>query len=261
MKTLMLFLVMVVVIAASGTVSASQGTGITLTPSGVTLLPGGTVTYDVSLNTLPAGMSGYQMDFQLTNPSAGQITRVSFPSWAKLNNVSSLPAGRVTMSAKDIGKAIEDGAGGTNLARITVEAVAAGTSNVKLQNIRIDDDHGGYINPDTATAQLVVKPGGTSGTSASIAAGNSSTPMVTTTAGIVTHFPTGVAITPLPATTGNPAVILVTSTIPPDSSSGGTPVTPTSLFAKVPRWILYIIGLIFLVSGLLLLFLAVTKRI
>ena len=84
MKTLLLFLVMALVIAASGTVSASQGTTLTMSPPGVTLLPGSTVTYELSINTLPAGLSGYQLDFQLTNPSVGNITGVSFPTWAKL---------------------------------------------------------------------------------------------------------------------------------------------------------------------------------
>lgn len=258
MKTLMLFLVMVVVIAASGQVSASQGTTITVTPSGVTLLPGSTVIYNVGINTLPAGLSGYQLDFQLTNPAVGQITRVSFPSWAKLNNASSLPAGRVTISAVDLGKAIADDAAGTNLALITVEAVAAGTTNVKLQNIRIDDDHGGFINPDTATAQLVVKPGGVSGSNT---VNNTSIPVVTASAGVVTRVPTRVTITPLASATEIPVVLSVTSNAPADDPSGGTPVTSTSLLAKIPRWIFYGIGLIALVTGLSLLFLALTRRI
>ena len=160
MKTLLLLLVMALLIAVSGTVSATQGATITLNPPGVTLLPGSTVTYVVGISSLPAGLSDYQLDFKLTNPSAGSITRVSFPSWAKLSKTSSLPAGQVSISARDLGKAIEDGAAGTNLASITVEAVAAGTSNVRLSNITINDDHGGYINPDSATAQLTVKPGG-----------------------------------------------------------------------------------------------------
>jgi hypothetical protein len=259
MKTLLLFLVMALVIAGSGIVSASQGTTITISPPGVTLLPGSTVTYEISINTLPAGLSGYQMDFQLTNPSAGQITRVSFPAWAKLNNATSLPAGRVTISALDFGKAIEDGASGTNLARVTVEAVAAGTTTVKLQNIRVDDDHGGYINPDTTTAQLVVKPGGVSGTPGTTT-NSTTTPAVT----MVTSPPTSVSLTAVPTASETPIVLAVTSNIEPGNSGDDSMATtqpPTSLFGKIPRWALYVIGLIALIAGLLLLFMAVTKRI
>lgn len=256
MKTLLLFLVMALVIAASGTVSASQGTTLTLSPPGVTLLPGSTVTYELSINTLPAGLSGYQLDFQLTNPSVGNITGVSFPTWAKLGKTSSLPAGRVTVSAVDLGKAISDGASGTTLVKITVEAVAAGTSNVKIQNVRIDDDHGGYINPDTPTAQLVVKPGGISVTSPSTAVVTTATPAVTVTADVVTN-----AITPLQTAEETPVVLSVTSDIPPDYQVEGATAPPSSLFGKVPRWVVYVIGLIALIAGLSLLFLAVTKRI
>jgi len=244
---------MALVIAASSTVSASQGTTLTISPPGVTLLPGSTVTYELDINTLPAGLSDYQLDFQLTNPSAGQVTRVSFPAWALAKNVSSLPAGRVTISASDLGKAVEDGAAGTTLASVTVEAEAAGTSNVKLQNVRIDDDHGGYINPDTTTAQLIVKPGGVSAASAVTAVNTTSTSAITPTTPVVTK-----AITALPTTTVTPVVLSVTSNVPPDD---GTTTTATSAIARIPRWIFYLVGLIALVAGLSLLFLAVTRRI
>ncbi|MEI6292177.1 MAG: hypothetical protein WCP36_00740 [Methanomicrobiales archaeon] len=265
MKTLLLILVMVLVIAASGTVCASQGATVTISPTGVTLLPGSTVTYEIAINTLPAGLSGYQMDFQLTNPSAAQITRVSFPAWAKLNNATSLPAGRVTLSALDFGKAIEDGAAGTTLVRVTVEAVAAGTTTAKLQNIRIDDDHGGYINPDTTTAQLVVKPGGVSVTSSVTGTNTTITPVITSTPGVTTSSTTLRVRTPVPTTTvETPVALTVTSNLPAGNSGeeGMVPsTTSTSLFAKIPRWILYAIGIVALIAGLSLLFLAVTKRI
>jgi hypothetical protein len=253
MKTLLLFLVMALVIAASGIVSASQGTTLTISPPGVTLLPGSTVTYELNINTLPAGLSGYQLDFQLTNSAAANITSVSFPAWARQGKTSNLPAGRVTISAVDSGKAIEDGASGTTLARITVEALAAGTTNVKLQNLRIDDDHGGYINPDTTTAQLVVKPGGISVTSSPTAVSTSTT-VVTTTA--VTEAPT-----PLPTVAETPVELSVTSNIPVPGDGAVTSTPPASLFAKIPRWIFYAIGAIALIAGLSLLFLAVTRRI
>ena len=140
--------------------------------------------------------------------------------------------------------------------KITVEAVAAGTSNVKIQNVRIDDDHGGYINPDTPTAQLVVKPGGISVTSPSTAVVTTATPAVTVTADVVTN-----AITPLQTAEETPVVFSVTSDIPPDYQVEGATAPPSSLFGKVPRWVVYAIGLIALVAGLSLLFLAVTKRI
>jgi hypothetical protein len=258
MKTLLLFLVMVLVIAASGTVCASQGATITISPTGTTLLPGSTVTYQIGINTLPAGLSGYQMDFQLTNPSAAQITRISFPSWAKMNNATSLPAGRVTISALDFGKAIEDGAAGTNLASVTVEAMAAGTTTVKLQNIRIDDDHGGYVNPDTNTAQLVVKPGGTGSTP-----GPTTNASVTAVITPVTTSRTLSTPTPVPTAIETPVVLSVTSNVPANPGEEGmvTATASTSLFAKIPWWIFYVVGIVALIAGLSLLFLAVTRRI
>lgn len=265
MKTLMLILVVALVLAVSGTASASQGTTITINPPGVTLLPGSTVTYEMTINTLPAGLSGYQLDFQLTNPGVGQITQVTFPSWAKLSNTSSLPAGRVTISAVDLGKAIDDGAAGTTLARVTVEAKAAGTSNVKIQNLKIDDDHGGYINPDTTTAQLIVKPGGVSVTTQT-ASPNTTVIMATPQAtGAVTSQPVTSAITPLGTAAGIPVVNSVTENPRPDTNPGDIANTqaasPASMAAKVPRWALYAVAIVALVSGLLVLFLAVSKRI
>jgi hypothetical protein len=259
MKTFLLFLAITLLIAASGTVSASQGSTITLNPPGVTLLPGSTVTYVVGISTLPAGLSDYQLDFKLTNPSAGSITKVSFPAWAKLSKTSSLPAGQVSISARDLGKAIEDGAAGTTLVSITVEAVAAGNSNVKMSNITIDDDHGGYINPDSPTAQLVVKQGGIAVTTTAPAPNITGTPTVSTTTGVVSSSTTVKTPTTLLTTAQTPVEISVTSNIPSDPSV--TAATPASLIAKFPRWMLYAAGLIALVAGLSLLVLAVTRKI
>lgn len=254
---------MLVIIA--GPVGASQGTSVTISPPGVTLLPGSTTTYELYINTLPAGLSGFQLDFVLTNPSAAQVTKVTFPSWATGKNYTALPSGRVTISAADAGKAVEDGASGTILARVTVEAVSQGTTTIKLQNLRVDDDHGGYINPDVTTAQLVVKPGGV----------NVSTPVTT-----VSTLPTTVPGTPpvIEATLVPTPEITVETTVAESTEAGPSasqfmsslypsgnshiPMPDTgSLLSKVPRWLLYGIGLIVAIASIALLILAVTKKI
>ena len=147
-----------------------------------------------------------------------------------------------------MGKAIEDGAAGTTLVSITVEAVAAGNSNVKMSNITIDDDHGGYINPDSPTAQLVVKQGGIAVTTTVPAANITGTPTVSTTTGVMTSSTAVKTPTTLLTTAQTPVEISVTSNIPSDPSV--TAATPASLIAKFPRWMLYAAGLIALVAGL-----------
>jgi len=250
---------MALLIVASGTVSAKQGSTITLNPPGGTLLPGSTVTYVVAISSLPAGLSGYQLDFKLTNPAAGSITRVSYPAWAKLGKTSSLPAGQVSISARDLGKEIEDGASGATLVSITVEAKAAGTSNVKLSNITIDDDHGGYINPDSPTAQLVVKPGGIAVTTTVPATNTPGTPIATSTPGAVTSSIVVKTLTTIPTTVQTPVIISVTSNVPDDPALSSA--TPASLIARFPKWMLYGVGLVALLAGLSLMVLAATRKI
>ena len=157
-----------------------------------------------------------------------------------------------------MGKAIEDGAAGTTLVSITVEAMTAGNSNIKMSNITIDDDHGGYINPDSPTAQLVVKQGGIAVTTTTPAANLTGTPTVSTTTGVITSSAAVKTPTTLPTDAQTPVVISVTSNVPNDPA---TITSPASLIARFPRWILYAAGLIALFAGLSLLVLAVTRKI
>jgi hypothetical protein len=265
MKISLLVLVMLF-IASYGLVQATAGPVISISPPAVTLTPGSSVTYEFRVSEVPSGLSGYEMQVKLTNPAAGQITRVSFPSWAKLAKTSPLPSDNVSVSAVDLTKEIGDGASGVGLVSITVTATGAGTSNVKIQGLSIEDDHNGAINADLVTAKLTTLPGGSSGSgSPSDGAGSHTT--VPTTMAELTPPETAIPNTATPVfTTELPApVITPASTNPPPEMSFSAPVPEAApqvgIIDRIPRWVIYGFGLIALISALLLLYLSVTKKI
>lgn len=90
------------------------------TTSELTITPGGTGEVSFVTDSAPAGIAGYMMVVTLTNPSAADITAVSFPAWAGLNNVTKLPADSVGVSAVDLEKGLESGSTLVLLATITL---------------------------------------------------------------------------------------------------------------------------------------------
>ena len=62
----------------TGICSATAGPAISISPPAVTLMSGSSVTYNIRISGLEAGLSGYRMQVRVTNPNAGQITAISF---------------------------------------------------------------------------------------------------------------------------------------------------------------------------------------
>jgi hypothetical protein len=244
---------------------AIQAPAISITPSAVTLTPGSSVTYDIRINDLPAGLSGYSMNVKLTNPAVAQITRVSYPDWSTVGKTSPIPANNVTISTVDLMKQVEDGAVDVTLATITVTSIKEGTTNFRFQNVTMDDDHGGSYNPDLPTAVIKVLPGNTTSnpiiaSDTSIPSGNASANAIVTTQSIIPSIATILPTRPSVPVITVPATVIQIST---PGLPTPTPVTRSlsQLSQRLPRWLLYSFGLIILVAALVLLYLGIKKKI
>ncbi len=115
---------------------------------------GQTQTYTVMLDAAPAGLSGYNLSVQLTDPAVAEIVDVRFPAWSSLPINSTVPADEVWCKAVDL-----TGTSGTaeiTLVTVTVRADAVGTTNVTVLPTRIEDRQGGRYTPAVAQAQLQV---------------------------------------------------------------------------------------------------------
>jgi PKD repeat protein len=120
--------------------------------------PGEETTLNLTLNTAPQGLSGYNVNLSMGNTTVAQITSVSFPLWASsMNTTSPLPATRnVMVKASDVNRLVETGAANITLATITVKGLSPGGTSLVLSNANVDDDNGYDIPHTLANGNLTV---------------------------------------------------------------------------------------------------------
>lgn len=135
---------------------ATDAPTITVLPADNALDVGETTTVAVLLATMPTGLSGFNITVALTDPSVGELTAITYPSWAVMPENSSLPADTVYAQAVDLMGSVGAGATNVTLCTLTVRGDATGTTNLTITTMKIDDDVGGRYAPETTDALLIV---------------------------------------------------------------------------------------------------------
>jgi PKD repeat protein len=124
---------------------------ISFVPVSQTVLPSGTTTYMIQMDNAPNGLAGYDMYVSLDTSTVADITTVTYDTvnWAQMTMSPTMPADSIHIGAVDTNQKIYPGSTGPfTLATITVRGTTAGTSNLVLSALKMDDDSG---NPITAT--------------------------------------------------------------------------------------------------------------
>ncbi|MCK9307404.1 MAG: S8 family serine peptidase, partial [Methanoculleus sp.] len=116
-----------------------------------------TTEYNIVLDTVPDGLSGYNITVALTDPSVGEIVGVSYPGWANMPVSSSLPADTVYAQAVDLAGSVGAGATNVTLCTLTVRGDAPGTTNLTITATKVDDDVGNRYAPVVVDATLTVQ--------------------------------------------------------------------------------------------------------
>ncbi len=258
-----------VLLAAStllmGICSATAGPALSISPPAVTLMSGSSVTYNIRISGLQAGLGGYRMQVKLTNPNAGEITGVSFPDWATGPKATHLPSDNVTISASDMARKVEDGDSGVTLVSVTVTATGAGTSNLKLLNLTMQDDHSGTFQPELATAKLTTQ----GGDGPASQPGASLSPTVTTVTlqadatnaenrSLQTAVPTTLRTTSPPA---SPEATTFPISVAANNPQPGDTPPQVPFYQRIPRMALVGFGLVALIAAIALLYLGTTRKI
>ncbi|MGC9445239.1 MAG: hypothetical protein ACP5E9_09995 [Candidatus Methanospirareceae archaeon] len=118
---------------------------------------GGTTVINLTLDTAPNGLSGYNLTLTLSNANIAEILAVEFPAWASLNATDSLPADTVWIKAIDLNKQVENGATNVILAQLTIRGDAEGDCTINAAVTQMDPDGpGGPINPSIDSGLLTV---------------------------------------------------------------------------------------------------------
>ena len=125
-------------------------------PEEAEVIDGQTTEIVISVDSLPGGLSGYELTVDIDDPAIAEIVDVSYPDWVSISDNSSLPNGSIYIKAVDGNNAIEAGAEDVVLATLTVTGKDMGTTNFTLGVKRLDDDIGSQINATLEIGTLEV---------------------------------------------------------------------------------------------------------
>jgi len=117
---------------------------------------GGMASLNLTLDSAPAGLSGYDINITLDDASIANINGVSFPAWATLKDNSSVPASFIHLTAVDLNDAVQSGATNVPLATIRFQGLKQGTTPVKIAVNAMDDDAGNMVSPGVTTGTFSV---------------------------------------------------------------------------------------------------------
>jgi PKD repeat protein len=125
-------------------------------PESASVIESRTTEIDVTVSSLPEGLSGYNLTVTVDDPAIADITGISYPSWVTVTENSSLPGSPVYLAALDGGENIQPGAEDVVLATLTVSGKDMGLANLSIGVHRLDDDEGYRIEPELATGEVEV---------------------------------------------------------------------------------------------------------
>jgi PKD repeat protein len=130
--------------------------------SGTVSGPGMSALLPITLDHAPSGLSGYNISVSVADPSVGTVTAISFPSWATLNNTSSLPSSACWLKAVDLNDMVTSGSTQIPLAGVTLTGIKGGSTAVSVTIRRMNDDSDGVMSPvvipGTFTVNSTVTP-------------------------------------------------------------------------------------------------------
>ena len=143
-------------IAGAGQVSPVPGEdpGIRLESSEVEA--GESVTIRVVLNVAPSGLSGYQIEVSLEDPSVALISGIQAPDRG-LSSSSVQSQSSVRMGAVDLKRLVEPGGKDVTIAFVEVQGLSRGTTGVNVVVLKMDDDFGQALDIRAASGSISVK--------------------------------------------------------------------------------------------------------
>lgn len=125
----------------------TSATGNVLSVQNCDVTAGSTASVDIVLDEAPGGLSGYSINVTIEDPSVATVSAVSFPSWASLNETSSLPSPYCRIKASDLSEHMQAGAKDITLATMTIQGLSTGATAVALNVSMMNDDTDGNISP------------------------------------------------------------------------------------------------------------------
>jgi PKD repeat protein len=129
-------------------------------PSDATVIDGQTTEIVISVDSLPAGLSGYNFTVDIGDRNVSNIVNITYPEWVTMGENSTLPRGSIYLKALDGNETIQAGATDVELATITAKGRDPGITNFTLTIDRLDDDTGEEIDAilEIGTLEVTMTP-------------------------------------------------------------------------------------------------------
>ena len=246
---------------------------------------------NVILDSAPTGLSGYNITVSVTDPSVAKLASVTFAGWATLHDNGTLPASSCWIKAVDTAQMITPGSTNVTFATFTIQGIQTGSTSITLGITAIDDFSGDVITPSVQpgvfrvaeqpshadinnTQQTPVQTsndnshinGGVTGVTSSGGAPGVGSGTIDDSSRVPTSIPATVVTSNIP--TGTIVSITSTSVIPPvttvkETSPANASMIPGSIQPELTgiSWLWWIIGIILISITVLILYLAVIKKI
>lgn len=133
----------------------ANGIAPTVTLQNIKVKVGEVVAVPIMFNHATRGLSGYIMDISLTAPEAARLASVEFPELGLTRKVSATGS-MLRLAAVDLERLVEVGVASSTLATLSIEGLAEGTTEIRVQILKMDDDDGNPIHPGIATGEAIV---------------------------------------------------------------------------------------------------------
>jgi len=117
---------------------------------------GETASMNLTLDSVPAGLAGYNISVSIADPSIATITGMTFPQWAILNKTRTFPSSLATFAAVDLMDQIQPQATQVPLGNLTFQGLKKGSTAVQIIVNRMDDDSGNPVSPSVRSGTFVV---------------------------------------------------------------------------------------------------------
>jgi PKD repeat protein len=144
-------------------ISCASAENISFVPNTVNLSLGSSQQVQVVMDSVPKGLAGFNITFNISDPGIANITGVSSPSWANvsLSRNSTLPSSSVWVKAIDLDGAkpnhtVVPGATNVVLGNITITGLKGGNTTIIIQPSLISADGGNSIIPNVTLGKINV---------------------------------------------------------------------------------------------------------
>ena len=120
------------------------------------LNPSGTQTTSVYVDTLPTGLSGFNITLTVGDSGTADIYSITEPTWGGIHITGSTPATSAYIQVADLSDAIDAGDTQVKLCDVVIRGVAVGSTSLSITVNQMDDDNGDAVSPSISNGLIAV---------------------------------------------------------------------------------------------------------